>query len=73
MISPKFSFWFGVWTSIIGLVGAGTVQLVGLPDQWIPIVKTWALNFTAINSVILTALYGFSGNQAGPLTGGEKK
>lgn len=70
MISPKFSFWFGVWTSLIGLVAAGTVQLAGLPAEWVPLVKTWSLNFVAINNVILTALHGYSSSQAGPLNKG---
>lgn len=68
MVNPNFSFWFGVWTSIIGLAAAGSVSFTGIiPADYVPVVKTWAVDLVAINNVILTALHGVSSNQAGPL------
>lgn len=56
MINPRYSFWFGVWTTILLLVASGTVSLTNVfPDAWVPMIKAWA------------ALHGYSGAQPGPM------
>jgi hypothetical protein len=51
-----FWFWFGVWTSILALVIAGTVTFTGLvPLDWEPKIVKIAADLFAINNVILTA------------------
>lgn len=68
MISPKVSFWFGVWTSVLLLVASGTVGLTNVfPHDWVPYVQGWASFLGAVNSVVLTALHGYSGATSGPL------
>lgn len=67
-IDPKYSFIFGVFTSILLLVGGTSFGLTNMvPDMWIPTVKAWAMNLGAINSVILTAMNGYSSTGPGPL------
>lgn len=68
-VNPKFSFWFGVWTSILLLIASGSVKLTNVfPDQWIPYVTGWSMFLGAMNSVVLTALHGLSSDIAGPLS-----
>lgn len=52
----EFWFWFGVWTSILALVIAGTVTFTGLvPAPWEPKITKLCADLFAINNVILTA------------------
>jgi hypothetical protein len=67
-IDPRIAFWFGVWTSVLLLVASGTINFTGaLPDVYVPIITKWCAILGAINSTILTAATGYSGNKAGPL------
>jgi hypothetical protein len=51
-----FWFWFGVWTSILLLIAAGTINFTGaLPDAWVTPLTKWCAIFGAINNTILTA------------------
>ena len=69
MIDPRISFWFGVWTSILMLIGGGTVNLAHvIPDAWIPTINAWCVLLGAINSAVLTAMHGYSAPKSGPLT-----
>jgi len=69
MVNPKFSFWFGVWTTVLIGVAGGTVHLTNmLPTDWIPYVVAWSSFFAFVNSAVLTALHGYSGEAPGPLT-----
>ncbi len=52
----EFWFWFGVWTSILALVIAGTITFTGLlPDEWSPRIVKICADLFAINNVILAA------------------
>jgi hypothetical protein len=52
----EFWFWFGVWTSALALIIAGTVTFTGLvPTAWEAKIVRIAADFFAINNVILTA------------------
>jgi hypothetical protein len=52
----EFWFWFGVWTSILALVIAGTVTFTDLvPGDWEPRIVKICADLFAINNVILTA------------------
>ena len=52
----EFWYWFGVWTSLLALVIAGTVTFTGLvPSAWEPMIVKLACDFFAINNVVLTA------------------
>ena len=52
----EFWFWFGVWTSILALVIAGTITFTGLlPDEWSPKIVKICADLFAINNVILAA------------------
>jgi hypothetical protein len=56
MMREEFWFWFGVWTSALALVIAGTVSFTDLiPAAWEPKVVKIAADFFAINNLILTA------------------
>jgi hypothetical protein len=67
-IDPKITFWFGVWTNILMLIGGGTIKFAGLLSDPIAFKVTgWCLFTATINSVILTALTGYSSNAKGPL------
>ncbi len=68
-VNPNFSFWFGMWTSLLLLIGGGTIVLpLGIPHDWADLIKSWALFGGALNSAILTALHGVSSSTPGPLT-----
>lgn len=68
MVSARYAFWFGVWTNILLAIGSGTVVLTNvIPDGYIPRVTATALALALINSIALTALHGYSGDQSGPL------
>lgn len=72
MVSNKFSFYFGLWTTILLLIASGSVHLDNVfPANWIPIVTAWSSFLGAINSAILTALNGYASNTAGPLVSKE--
>lgn len=73
MVSANFSFWFGVLTSVLLAVGAGSFHLAGLSPDSAKLLSAWAMDIGTINSIILTALHGVSSSASGPLTGGEKK
>src|SRR5580693_6780950 len=75
-VSPRFTFWFGVWTSLIVFVGSSPDQL-----QWVAVFLPAASGakliagfagactfFGKINGIILTALVGLSSAGTGPLT-----
>lgn len=67
-IDPRYSFWFGVWTTVLLLIASAAFDLTHMvPAEWIPAVKAWAAGLGAINSAILTALHGYSGPTSGPL------
>jgi len=67
-IDPKITFWFGVWTNILMLIGGVTIKFAGLLSDPIAFrVTGWCLLAATINSVILTALTGYSSNAKGPL------
>jgi hypothetical protein len=52
----EFWYWFGVWTSILALIIAGTVTFTGfVPAAWEPLIVKVAADCFAINTVILTA------------------
>lgn len=68
-IDPKYSFWFGVWTSILLGLATGAVNLPStIPHEVAAQITGWCAFFGWINSVILTAMNGYSSNKAGPLT-----
>ena len=67
-VDPKYAAWFGVWTTILMMIGGGTISLTNtIPDTMIPHVVAWALLFGTINSAILTALHFYSSDKTGPL------
>ena len=69
-VNPAFSFWFGVFTSVLLVIGGSTISFTNLvPPDWIPIIKGWAMALGTVNSVILTALHGVSSSSPGPLSG----
>ena len=69
MIDPRVSFWLGVWTTILLMIGGGTVNLTHVvPDVWIPTINAWCVLLGTINSAVLTALHGYASPNSGPLT-----
>lgn len=68
-IDPKYSFWFGVFTSILLGLATGAVNLPSsIPHDIATQITGWCAFFGWINSVILTALNGYSSSKSGPLT-----
>ena len=67
-IPPKAAFIFGLWTTLLLLIGSGTITLpLGIPHDWIDLIKSWCVFIGAVNSTILTAAAGWSGPGSGPL------
>jgi len=67
-IPPKAAFIFGLWTTLLLLVGGGTITLpLGIPHDWLDYIKSWCVFLGAINSTVLTAAAGWSGPGSGPL------
>ena len=67
-IDPKIAFYFGVWTSVLVLVGGSPDLLHNvLPDPWIVHVVAACLLFGKVNNLLLTAAIGFSSMKPGPL------
>lgn len=67
-VDPKFTFWFGVWTSLLTLIaGYGIDHAPALVAQYAPTVQWFAAMIAQINGVILTALVGISSSKPGPL------
>lgn len=67
-IPPKFAAIFGIWTSIILAIGAGTIVLpLGIPPDWIDYIKSECIFWGVINSMILTACHAWSAPAAGPM------
>lgn len=68
-IDPKYSFWFGVYTSILLGLATGAVNLPStISHDLATQITGWCAFFGWINSVILTAMNGYSSNKSGPLT-----
>ena len=67
-IPPKLAFGFGILTTIMMLIGGGTVALpLGIPHESADVIKSWCMFLGAINSALLTAAAGYSSAVAGPL------
>lgn len=67
-IDPKVTFVLGIITTICLAIGQGTIHLTNLvPMDSIPYITSWAGAISTINSIILTALAGYSSNRSGPL------
>lgn len=67
-IDPKFTFLLGIWTNVLALVASyGVEHAPPLIAQYAPMVQ-WVAGFLfQANSVVLTALVGYSSSKAGPL------
>lgn len=70
MVSSKFTFFFGLWTTVLLVIVNGGAHMLDnvVPEAWIPYVLGWSGFMGAINSAILTALAGYADRSAGPLT-----
>jgi hypothetical protein len=67
-IDPKITFWLGVYTSILLGIATGAVHLpTNLPVILVQDITSWAAFLGWINTVILTAMSGYSSHNAGPL------
>ena len=67
-IDPKIAFYFGVWTSVLLLIGGSPDLLKNVfPDMWIVHIVAACILLGKINNVLLTAAIGFSSVKAGPL------
>ena len=67
-IPPNAAAWFGIWTTILLLVSAGTIAIpLGFSPETVAIIKSYAAFFGAINSTILTAAHLWAGPGTGPL------
>ncbi len=67
-IDPKITFWIGVYTSILLGIATGAVHLpstiaAGVASE----ITSWCAFCGWVNTVILTALSGYSSSNSGPL------
>jgi len=60
----RFLFAFGLWTSIISLFALGSLKLTGVKPEWLDFIKDWAMNVVIINTMIMTAIQGYTGISA---------
>lgn len=68
-INAKWVMWFGVWTSLLLLIGSSPDLLHNVvPDAWIVHIVAVCIFLVKINNVLLTAGVGFSSNEPGPLS-----
>lgn len=66
-IDPRVGAWCNFIALVLSLVGAGTVQLVGISDTAASMVKTIALDGVAILSAANLVFHLYSAPVAGPL------
>ena len=65
-IDPKYTFWFGVWTSILVGIAGGAVKFTNMiPDAYALRVVAWAAFFAFVNNIVLTGLSGLSSSKTG--------
>ena len=67
-IDPKWGIILNIAYTVCGLVAAGTIVFIGIPDNVVLIIKTTALDISIILGVINMALGLWSSNRPGPLT-----
>ena len=65
-IDPRIGAWFNFAVLILSAVGAGTVELAGLPDATTALIKTWALNGVVILSAANVVFHLYDAPQSGP-------
>jgi hypothetical protein len=66
-VDPKVGAWCNFIALVLSLVGAGTVQLVGVSDVVAGELKTIALDGVAILSAANLVFHLYSAPEAGPL------
>jgi hypothetical protein len=66
-IDPKIGAWCNFLALVLSLIGAGTVQLVGVSDVVAGEIKTVALDGVAIMSAANLVFHLYSAPAAGPL------
>lgn len=65
---PRSTAIFGLFTTIILAIGGGTIILpLGIPADWLPVIKSWCMFLGMVNSAILTGGAAFSAATSGPL------
>lgn len=66
-IDPKWGIILNIAYTVCGLVAAGTIVFIGIPDNVVLIIKTTALDISIILGVVNMALGLWSSNRPGPL------
>jgi len=66
-VDPKIGIALNIAYTVCGLIAAGTIVFVGIPDNVVTIIKTTALDASIILGVVNMALGLWSSNRPGPM------
>jgi len=69
-VDPRVGAWCNFFALVLSLIGAGTVQLVGVSDAMGGDIKTIALDGVAIMSAANLVFHLYSAPAAGPMAKG---
>jgi hypothetical protein len=66
-VDPKFTFWFGVWTTVLVTVASLSIDHApALIAQYAPDVQWICMAAYKVNNAVLVLLIGLSSDKTGP-------